>query len=166
LDEVREQARTHASTGAPLAKVAPGDRVSLSPTGRPWGLVVAIDRKDATVEIGGKRIRTRVGKLYPASVDEARPEAAATVSVDYEPVAETEVHVRGMDRESALEEVSRFIDRAVLTGLAEIKVVHGLGEGVLARAVRDALARDPRVTSFRFGDPMQGGTGVTLVRLR
>jgi DNA mismatch repair protein MutS2 len=86
--------------------------------------------------------------------------------VQYEPVGDSEVHVRGMLREDALEVVSRFIDRAVLSGLHEVKVVHGLGEGILSRAVREELARDPRVASFRFGDPMEGGNGVTFVTLR
>jgi DNA mismatch repair protein MutS2 len=71
-----------------------------------------------------------------------------------------------MDRETALDEVSRFIDRAVLTGLSEVKIIHGLGTGVLAKAVRDALARDPRVSSHRYGDPREGGTGVTIARLK
>jgi len=74
--------------------------------------------------------------------------------------------VRGMLREDALEIVSRFIDRAVLSGLREVKVVHGRGEGILSRAVREELRRDPRVASFRFGDPMEGGNGVTFVTLR
>jgi DNA mismatch repair protein MutS2 len=86
--------------------------------------------------------------------------------VEFEPVGETEVRVRGMDRESAIDEVSRFIDRAVLSGLTEVKIVHGLGTGVLGKAVRESLSRDPRVASVRVGDPMEGGTGVTFARLR
>ncbi len=165
LADVRERARALDPASAPLARVEVGERVSLSPTGRPFGVVVDVDRKDVTVELGGKKIRARIGKLYPAAVDETSA-APPGVGVQFEPVGATEVSVRGMDRESALEEVSRFIDRAVLTGLSEVKIIHGLGTGVLAKAVRDALARDPRVTSHRSGDPMEGGTGVTFARLK
>jgi DNA mismatch repair protein MutS2 len=150
---------------APLARVSVGDRVSLSPTGRPFGTAVEVDRKDVTVDMGGKKIRARIGTLYPAAVADTRATPAG-VDVQFEPVGETEVRVRGMDRESALEEVSRFIDRAVLTGLSEVKIIHGLGTGVLAKAVREALARDPRVTSHRVGNPMEGGIGVTFARLK
>jgi DNA mismatch repair protein MutS2 len=139
--------------------------VSLSPTGTPAGIVVEVDRKDAVVEIGGKRIRARLGKLYAAGADHPAP-PRAPVHVEYEPVGATEVSVRGLDRESAVEEVSRFVDRALLTGLREVKIVHGLGGGVLGRAVRDFLAKDPRVASVRPGDPMEGGMGVTFVTLR
>lgn len=165
LADLRGKAQALDPQGAPLARVAVGERVSLSPTGRPFGIVVEVDRKDVTVDLGGKKIRARIGKLYPAAVEHAAP-APSSVGVQFEPLGATEVSVRGMDRESALEEVSRFIDRAVLTGLSEVKIIHGLGTGVLAKAVREALARDPRVTSHRHGDPMEGGTGVTFVRLK
>jgi DNA mismatch repair protein MutS2 len=165
LSDVRGRAKALEPALPPLERVSNGDRVSLSPTGRPAGVVVEVDRKDVTVELGGKRIRARIGTLYPAAEDAAKS-APPVVAVQFDPVGETEVSVRGMDRESALDEVSRFVDRAVLTGLSEVKIVHGLGTGVLARAVREALARDPRVVSHRPGDPMEGGTGVTFARLK
>jgi DNA mismatch repair protein MutS2 len=165
LSDVRGKAQALDPKSAPLAKVGSGDRVSLSPTGRPWGVVISVDRKDVTVDMGGKKIRARVGKLYAPAAEET-PSVRPGVGVEFEPVGETEVRVRGMDRESAIDEVSRFIDRAVLSGLTEVKIVHGLGTGVLGKAVRESLSRDPRVASVRVGDPMEGGTGVTFARLR
>ena len=164
-EDVRRKAEALEPKLVPLASVAAGDRVALNPSGKPWGTVTEVDRKDVTVELGGKKIRTRIGRLYPAAV-EGEKTPASVVGVQFEPVSETEIMVRGMDRESALDEVSRFIDRAVLTGLTEVKIIHGLGTGVLAKAVREALTRDPRVSSHRYGDPMEGGTGVTIARLK
>jgi len=165
LSDVRGKAQAMDPQSAPLTKVAIGDRVSLSPIGRPWGVVVEMNRKDVTVDMGGKKIRARIGKLYAPSADQS-PAIRPGVGVEFEPVGDSEVRVRGMDRESAIDEVSRFIDRAVLSGLSEVKIVHGLGTGVLGKAVRESLARDPRVASVRTGDPMEGGTGVTFARLR
>jgi DNA mismatch repair protein MutS2 len=165
IEEVRAKITPVEPTSPPLTAVSPGDRVSLSPTGRPSGRVVEVQRRDALVDLGDKRIRVRIGKLYPPAADGPRAPAVGH-AVEYEPVAETSISVRGMDRESALEAVSRFIDRAVLTGLTEVLIIHGLGEGILARAIREALARDPRVRSHRVGAPMEGGTGVTFATLR
>ena len=164
-EDVRRKAEALEPKLVPLASVAAGDRVALNPNGTPWGTVTEVDRKDVTVELGGKKIRTRIGRLYPAAV-EGEKTPASVVGVQFEPVSETEIMVRGMDRESALDEVSRFIDRAVLTGLSEVRIIHGLGTGVLAKAVREALTRDPRVSSHRYGDPREGGTGVTIARLK
>ncbi len=168
LEEVRSHLNPEVSL-APLEKVAMGDKVSLSPTGRPFGTVVEIDRKDATVDMGGKRIRARLTKLYPAAgVDprEGRTEVRPVSRVEYEPLGAMEIMVRGMDRETALDEVSRFLDRAVLTGLNEVKIIHGFGEQILARAIKDALSRDPRVRSWRNAEPHEGGMGVTFATLR
>ena len=172
IEKALEEVRAHLqpeSALSPLSRVAEGDRVSLSPTGLPWGTVVEVDRKDATVDMGGKRIRSKITKLYPAAgVDprEGRPEMRPVSRIEYEPVGDMEIMVRGMDRESALEEVSKFIDRAVLTGLSEVKIIHGFGEQILARAVKDALSRDPRVRSWRNAEPNEGGLGVTFATLR
>ena len=166
-EEVRKQALPEVAFG-PLKSVKKGDRVSLSPTGSPSGAVVEIEKKDAMVDIGGKRIRVKLAKLYPAAPDprDGRFVPATPPSVDYEPLGAMEIMVRGMDRESALDEVSRFLDRAVLTGLNEVKIIHGFGEQILARAIKDALSRDPRVRSYRTADPQEGGLGVTFATLR
>jgi DNA mismatch repair protein MutS2 len=167
LEEVRQHLQPD-NAFAPLQKVSQGDRVSLSPMGTPSGTIVEIDRKEAIVDIAGKRIRARVSKLYPAAGVtplEGRG-AVPPTRVDFEPLAAMEIMVRGMDRESALEEVSKFIDRAVLTGLSEVKIIHGFGEQILARAVKDALSKDPRVRSWRNAAPHEGGMGVTFATLR
>ncbi|HEX5133076.1 MAG TPA: Smr/MutS family protein [Candidatus Krumholzibacteria bacterium] len=168
LSGVRQRAREPEAAAEALRTVAVGDRVSLSPGGRPAGVVVEVDRKQAIVDIAGKRIRARIGKIFAAARGDAgaEPSRPPAISVQYEPVADAELHVRRMQREEALDLVSRFLDRAVLSGLGEVRIVHGVGEGILSRAVREALARDPRVASYRFADPMQGGTGVTVVTLR
>ncbi|HET6347442.1 MAG TPA: Smr/MutS family protein, partial [Candidatus Krumholzibacteria bacterium] len=167
LAEVRQHLRSEEAF-SPLEKVAMGDRVSLSPTGQPSGTVVEIKRRDAVVDIGGKRIRARLSTLYPAANVEPLEGrvASPTARVTFEPLGEMSIMVRGMDRESALDEVSRFIDRAVLTGLHEVQIIHGFGEQILARAIRDALSRDPRVRSHRIGEPHEGGLGVTFAILR
>lgn len=163
IEDVRLRSEPESAV-TPLAHVAVGDRVSMSPTGVPSGVVVEVDRKIVVVEIGGKRIRSRVGKVYAATTDVAKPRAS--ISVDYEPVSATEVSVRGLDRESAIDDVSRFVDRALLTGLQEVKIIHGLGEGILGRAIREFFAKDPRVRSVRPGTAMEGGMGVTFVVLK
>jgi DNA mismatch repair protein MutS2 len=173
IEKALEEVRAHLqpeNAFSPLDRVAKGDKVSLSPTGSPWGIVVEVERKDAMVDMGGKRIRVKVTKLYPAVGVEPgegrRAETRPVARVEYEPLSEMEIMVRGMDRESALDEVSKFIDRAVLTGLNEVKIIHGFGEQILARAVKDALSRDPRVRSWRNAAPHEGGLGVTFATLR
>ena len=56
--------------------------------------------------------------------------------------------------------------RAVLAGLGEIRIVHGVGRGVLRAAVERHLRGHPQVASQRMGQVGEGGRGVTVVRLK
>jgi DNA mismatch repair protein MutS2 len=73
--------------------------------------------------------------------------------------------VRGSRRDEALEAVNRFVDRAVLSGVQEITIIHGVGEGILAGSIRELLTSDHRVASVRPGGLGEGGHGVSVVTL-
>jgi DNA mismatch repair protein MutS2 len=85
--------------------------------------------------------------------------------VSVEPLATTQLDVRGKDREEALAAVDRFVDSAVMNAIREITVIHGVGERVLQKAIRSQLGEDPRIGSVRSGDAAEGGPGVTIARL-
>ena len=51
--------------------------------------------------------------------------------------------------------------------LQEVRIVHGFGTGRLREAIHQFLRRQPYVESFQLGsNPMEGGGGVTFVRLK
>ena len=155
--------------GAPAARaegVSVGDRVALNPSGEPAGRVIAVENGSATVEINNKRIKLSLEALYQAPLDEKGPPNGVTYDVQVEPLSSINLDVRGSRREEALEAVNRFVDRAVLSGVQEITIIHGVGEGILAGAVGEMLRADQRVASVRPGGPGEGGHGVTVVMLR
>jgi DNA mismatch repair protein MutS2 len=78
----------------------------------------------------------------------------------------SEISVRGLEKAEALELVDAFLDRAVLQGFRTVTVIHGIGRGILKRAIYDVLRKDPRVVSVRPGEPAHGGDGVAIVDLR
>ena len=66
----------------------------------------------------------------------------------------------------AIEEVERFVDRAMLSGLSSLTIIHGLGTGALKKAVTEILRSHPLIASLQPGKPEQGGPGVTIVELK
>lgn len=115
---------------------------------------------------GGLRVETSVDDLSPVEV--VVEDRARTVTWNAEGsggAAATELMVRGMERQEALEEVDRFIDNAVLHGLHSVTIIHGVGRGILRRAIYDALRKDPRVRNIHPGEPAIGGDGVAVVEL-
>lgn len=166
LKNVKKRRETQPPASPPVRSVSPGDRVAIHASGRPAGRVIEVENDMATVEINNKRIKIDVKGLYMAPLEGDSPPNGVTYDVQVEPLTSTSLDVRGSDREQALEAVNRFVDRAVLSGVHEVRVIHGVGEGILARAIQVQLETDRRVESIRPGGPGRGGLGVTIVTLR
>jgi DNA mismatch repair protein MutS2 len=79
--------------------------------------------------------------------------------------ASFQLDLRGMRLEEALKQVEQQIDRAVLSGMSEFSIVHGMGEGVLQRGIHEYLRSSSQVKDYFFSTPEQGGFGRTVVRL-
>ncbi|PLX92272.1 MAG: endonuclease MutS2 [Desulfuromonas sp.] len=67
--------------------------------------------------------------------------------------------------DDALPELERFLDDALLGNLRQVEIVHGSGEGILRRAVRESLAGQKAVTAFYAAAAEQGGENVTIAEL-
>jgi DNA-nicking Smr family endonuclease len=62
--------------------------------------------------------------------------------------------------------VPTWLDACQEHGLAELRIIHGKGQGVLQRTVHAILARRSDVQAFRLAPPERGGWGATLITLR
>jgi DNA mismatch repair protein MutS2 len=82
------------------------------------------------------------------------------------PLVSNEISIRGLEKAEALENVDAFLDKAVLQGMRTVTVIHGIGRGILKRALYDMLKKDSRVASVRPGEPARGGDGVAIVDLK
>jgi DNA mismatch repair protein MutS2 len=72
------------------------------------------------------------------------------------------IDLHGERVEAALERLHGYLDDALLAGLDNVVIIHGVGTGALRRAVREALAQHPRVRSVRGGRKDEGGEGATI----
>ncbi|MFH1841809.1 MAG: Smr/MutS family protein [bacterium] len=84
---------------------------------------------------------------------------------DDPPEVRHEIDLRGERGEDAWQQLDHLIDRAIPAGLAEIRVIHGVGTGRLREYLHHQLARDTRVSHLAEAPLNQGGHGVTLIRL-
>ncbi|MGH7731959.1 MAG: Smr/MutS family protein, partial [Candidatus Eiseniibacteriota bacterium] len=93
----------------------------------------------------------------------ARPGATWSGSDEAPPL---ELDLRGMESGEALTALDAGLDRAVMAGLSELRIVHGIGRGVLRSAVERHLRGHPQVASQRLGLVNEGGRGVTVATIR
>ncbi|MBI3457898.1 MAG: Smr/MutS family protein [Candidatus Rokubacteria bacterium] len=62
--------------------------------------------------------------------------------------------------------VGEYLARAHAAGFAEVRLIHGRGQGVQRATVRRVLARSPLVAALADAPPERGGWGATIARLR
>ena len=74
--------------------------------------------------------------------------------------------VRGMRAEEAATAVIQYMDEALLLNIKEVKIIHGKGDGILRKVVRDNLRSIDEVIHIEDEHIERGGSGATVVRLK
>ena len=149
--------------------IGPGMHVRVTDLGVEADVVSSPDPEGKVVlRRGGWTIHSHVDRLAPVAGDAERagaPRAAASWETQEE-APPLEVDLRGLEVEEALRAVDAALDRATLAGLTELRIVHGIGKGVLRAAVERHLRGHPQVELARLGEGHEGGRGATVARLR
>ncbi len=63
----------------------------------------------------------------------------------------TEINLLGMTVDEAISVLEKYLDDAYLSGLHEVRIVHGKGTGLLRKGVQNYLHTNPHVESYRLG---------------
>ncbi len=145
-----------------------GDRVEIISLGQKGEIEELVGKDKAKIKVGN--VFTVVAlrnlrKTESGAEQGLRSGTAASYGTD-EPGTGTEIDLRGMTGEEAIEALDRFIDQAIVSGLNHAYVIHGKGTGALRRKLTDYLKKHPEVISMRLGNWNEGGAGVTVVRLK
>lgn len=141
----------------------------------------ALDKLGTITEVQGRRCQVRVDGMvvtvpstrcfYPLATERMtapapkRPVRPRRVQAKVRAISH-ELNIIGETVVDAEMQVERFLDAALLSGLHEVEIIHGKGTGALRRGVHELLRRHHAVEAFRLADPVQGGSGVTVVTLR
>ncbi len=155
--------------------ISVGDTVKLKSLGKTGVVQRQVDGNAFEVAIGAMKMR--VARDDIAEVIAARPVVATpleaarrrgvTVSIAHpEDVVGSELNVIGRTVDEATGEVEQYLDRAFLAGLPRVRIVHGMGMGILRKALRTLLERHPHVALVAEASPGEGGAGATVVDLR
>ncbi len=132
-------------------------------------LLVKAKKGEAEVLIGSVKSLVKLDDLYN-SQEESQKETNIKIykntSAATSTAPKTEINLIGKTSLEALAELENFIDSAVVYGLEEIKIIHGVGKGILLKAIREYLKTDKNVVEYRRGKYGEGENGVTIIRLK
>ncbi|MDD7704451.1 endonuclease MutS2 [Campylobacter sp.] len=126
--------------------------------------VLSLSKNDANIEANGIKMRVPLTSLTKGGVIVQSP-ATAQVKVEAARSASVMIDLHGLRSEEAVERLDKFISDALLAGLDEVLIKHGIGTGKLAYAVKEFLKAHPSIKGFRDGAPNEGGFGSKIVKL-
>ncbi len=177
----RERARRHREQ----REIEPGMEVSVGGSGR-VGIVRRKGKGDAwIVETENMRAELPAGRLTPVEPAHSRAgtgdagrdqrhtgegKRSSEVGVSYDrgggSTPSLELDLRGYRLPEAVSAVDRQIDDCLLSGIGRFSVIHGKGQGILQKGIRDHLAEHDGVSQYEFARPEEGGYGKTVVHVR
>ena len=152
-------------------KIEPGMFVRLNGQ-QAVGEVMSVNKAGAVVRFGAIKSTISVDRLQPC---DAPKEEVCKVSFLTSETQEqlhnkrlnfkSEIDIRGMRGEEAVQAVGYFIDDAVLCNVHSLRVLHGTGNGILRTLVRQYLSSVPFVKHFHDEHVQFGGAGITVIEL-
>lgn len=158
-----QQARPNQETKTALDV---GDWVKINDTGTE-AQVIEVAKNNVILAIG--ELRTVQKKNQVTRIDDKQKQKSSRRSssiptasaADFYP----EVDVRGMRTEAALYEIEKYLDKALMSGYPNLKIIHGKGDGILRKFIREYLRKYSQVTRVEDEHQDRGGDGITYAYL-
>jgi DNA mismatch repair protein MutS2 len=141
-----------------------GDLV-ISKDSNATGTILKIeDNKLALVDFNGIKFKLPLSQLKHTekkNLTQRKKSEVDYISFD----AITTIDVRGLRAAEAIPQVDELIANGIVNNLGRVTIIHGKGTGALRKAIKDYLDTHYAIKSYRFGDLLEGGDGVTIVEL-
>jgi len=130
------------------------------------GEIIEILSEQVKVDINGIFYTVGKRKLYKVPDKVGVENKHSKVISKPKSQAQFELKLLGYRFEEALPELDSFLDKAYLSGLDLIRIVHGKGTGALRSKIREYLRKNKIVEEFYSPAPSAGGDGVTIAKLK
>lgn len=144
-----------------------GDLVSITDSDA-RAQIISITKGNAVIALGDIRSVVKLNRLTKISKTEEKKIAKASISGYQTSQAMSfsqELDLRGKRGEEAIAELEKQLDKALMLGYNSIRIVHGKGDGILRKLVRQYLKKYTAVGNIEDEHADRGGDGVTIVTL-
>ena len=145
-----------------------GDTVLVKPL-KVEGVVVSINavKGTASVKLGKMNSTFKLDALVRLKAKEKKPEIIKSAPRALRNDAfSPEINLIGQTTQEGIVNLEAYIDKALLAGVHEIRIIHGYGTGKLREAVRATLKTHPHIKDFRDGIYGEGERGVTIATIK
>ena len=132
------------------------------------GEVKEINKNNVVVRLGKMNSNFKLDALQKlkSRKKETKKEVAPTTHTLRNEAFSPELMLLGMRSDEAQHALEAYLDKALLAGVNEVRIVHGYGTGKLREVVRNCLKKHSAIKEFRDGIYGEGERGVTIVKLK
>jgi DNA mismatch repair protein MutS2 len=132
------------------------------------GQVMEIVKDNVIIAIGDLRTVAKKKRVQKVSKSAVPKEVRRSMTSHTGDIASfsPEIDVRGMRTEDALGAIERLFDRALMMGFGNLKILHGKGDGILRKMIRQYLKKYDQVDRLEDEHMDRGGDGITYVYLK
>ena len=136
------------------------------------GEVLSMSKAGATVRFGAIKSTISTDRLQPCEPPKEEVRKVSFLTTETQEQLhqkrlnfKSEMDIRGMRGEEAIQAVGYFIDDAVVCNVHQLRILHGTGNGILRTLVRQYLSTLPFVKHFHDEHVQFGGAGITVIEL-
>ncbi len=136
------------------------------------GTIESISGKKAVVVFGMIKSTVNLDRLVASEKPKEEKSASAATYLSKETREDMhqrslqfhqDIDIRGLRADEALQQITYYIDDAILVGAARVRILHGTGTGALRTLVRQYLSTVRSVKSYHDEHVQFGGAGITVV---
>lgn len=168
VDEVNSEVIRLEEKAIPSASSRPlavGDFVRLR-AGGTIGRIEEIKGQKASIAMGGIRVTANVRDLLPAAEPIQQTAHVTATDLQQSAMFDAKIDLRGMSKDEAMRVLEKFVDNALLSNASSLRILHGKGDGVLRKVVRQKLREyGGNIANIYHPEQEGGGEGVTIVEL-
>ena len=127
------------------------------------GVISAILGNKATISLRGLTVKANINEL--TLMPKIKKQETKVTAHKYKRVP-GEINLVGQRVEDGLVMMEEYLDKANASHMTSVKVIHGIGTGILRKALRQRLGKLSYVKDFHDGDYYDGGSAVTIVEFK
>ena len=124
-----------------------------------------VDNFERALQVPQETLRLVAGAEEKKKRQQKQRQTAGRVAAQAARRGTMELDIRGCTCDEGVYQMDAFLDRAVMSHIATVTIIHGKGTGQLRKAIHLRLKQLKYVKNFRLGTFGEGEDGVTIVTL-
>ncbi len=135
--------------------------------------VVSISEKESELSLGNFKMMVKNDRLKKINTSEkfkkdtfVAPKIKGIDLVEKMSNFSTNLDIRGKRGDEAVLILEQYLDSALLLNQTELRIIHGKGDGILRKLIRENLKRTKFVENYKDEKVEFGGDGITIVTLK